>query len=539
MKVLGIEIGYSLTRICETDYKSQNPKIYKTVNMITPANVIDDGMLTVTDELIDNLKMTLKNNHIRTKNVVFSISSTKIAVREVLIPEIKENKIADLVETNAAEYFPMDINQYRLTHSVMKTVADENGTKKLKLMVLATPNQMLERYKELAVKCGLTVIAVDYIGNSLYQFIKNQGSENVDMILKADERMTYLMIVKSGAVLLQRTVSYGIDEAVETFSEGHNGLYTYTDVLDSFSRSECIETDSEAKAIGEDAVLKRNVTESLCFLVRGIGRVLDFYNSKNPNDTVKQIYLTGIGGEFKGFDKLLHGELGISTVALQSTKNSAAAKYFGNEDRRLGMYAACVGSAMMPLWSVSADSKQKKVKGEKNAGADLDKISIIVLGLGAIVAIVLTTYSIAMQMVLNNKKAELNARVEEMKPAEVIYNEYNYVSTLYGDAQIIQQSSSNNNDDLRAFIEEMEKRMPSDITVMSLTAMPESITVNMNVQSKEAAARAVAEFRKFESVSTVETVGLTDSINDKGYHDINFTVNCVYDTSLTEEGAEE
>ena len=35
-RVLGIEVGYSLTQVCEMDYKSKKPQVYGVFSMKTP-----------------------------------------------------------------------------------------------------------------------------------------------------------------------------------------------------------------------------------------------------------------------------------------------------------------------------------------------------------------------------------------------------------------------------------------------------------------------------------------------------------------------
>ena len=46
-KAVAIEIGYSLTKICEVDYKTKAHKIYKSFTVPNGAEVINDGALMV------------------------------------------------------------------------------------------------------------------------------------------------------------------------------------------------------------------------------------------------------------------------------------------------------------------------------------------------------------------------------------------------------------------------------------------------------------------------------------------------------------
>ncbi len=95
-KAISIEIGYSLTRVCEVDYKTKSHKIYKSFAIPTNEGMINDGVLTVSPAFVENLKNALSVNRMKAKQVVFTITSSRIASREVVIPFVKENRIVDV-----------------------------------------------------------------------------------------------------------------------------------------------------------------------------------------------------------------------------------------------------------------------------------------------------------------------------------------------------------------------------------------------------------------------------------------------------------
>ena len=69
----------------------------------------------------------------------FSISSPRLATKEVLIPNVKANKIEKIVQANATEYFPVNMDEYIIQHTVLQEIEDQ-GQKKLKIMVAAVPS---------------------------------------------------------------------------------------------------------------------------------------------------------------------------------------------------------------------------------------------------------------------------------------------------------------------------------------------------------------------------------------------------------------
>lgn len=127
-RVLSVEIGSSITRVCEVDYRVKNPKVYNNFILDTPEGVMRDGMLKVTPGYIAEFKAALSENRIKAKKIIFSITSTKIASKEIIIPKVKENRIAALVLSNASDYFPIDLGEYQLAHLILDTVKDELGT---------------------------------------------------------------------------------------------------------------------------------------------------------------------------------------------------------------------------------------------------------------------------------------------------------------------------------------------------------------------------------------------------------------------------
>jgi len=232
-KVLSIEIGNTLTEIVEMDYKARNPKVYKSLMLSTPEGVLDEGMLYNYENFAHALKKMLKAKGFKAKKVIFSVSSNRIASREVEIPYIKENQIRDFVLANASDYFPVDITEYSISYTVLENLQNEDGGKAIRINALAAPTEMLDSYKEFAKVAGLEIEAIDYDGNSLYQAVKKECSVGSQIVIKIDEKSSIVTVMKDGVQSLTRTVPYGIEEAVDTIIYSH--IYS-----DNTSHSEAI-----------------------------------------------------------------------------------------------------------------------------------------------------------------------------------------------------------------------------------------------------------------------------------------------------------
>ena len=83
-------------------------------------------------------------------------------------------------------------------------------------------------------------------------------------------------------------------------------------------------------------------------------------------------------------------------------------------------------------------------------------------------------------------------------------------------------------ENLPAFFSELENKLPSTVNVISFTADDTTVTMNMNVESKEAAAMVVEQLRTFDSLMSVNARAITEEINELGGSVVNMTAVCTY-----------
>ena len=542
-KVLSIEVGYSLTKVCEIDYRVKNPKVYNSFTIVTPEGALEDGLISNPGALASALQSALDEHGVKTKQVVYSINSTKIANREVFLPFVKENKIESLVEINASDYFPVNVAAYKVTHSILDTV-ETDGVKQYKLMVLAAPKDMLESYYALSDAAGLSVSALDYSGNSIAASISGAFKEGTEMVVKVDERSSLLTIFSAGEMVLQRTVPYGGDAAVETLleSDDADGI-DYAKAVEILRKKPCIRLTTDPEAIedadGSDEEIKQlrlDVTESLGMLSNGILRVIDYYNSRNSDNQIENIYLTGYAENFIGLQEFMSAEIGAQVKGLsglETLKTDISAQ-------NVGEYISCMGAVVAPLDFIPDEHNPKKKKktslaksqdGEqagKTGTSDYTRLAVLVCVAGVVIGAILAVASILPYLSAQKVNEELVQKEAELAPVELTYQEYNNTTAQYNDVKAMYETTTTQNEYLLAFLEELQNKLPSTVNVLSFSADTTKVSMNMNVESKEAAALTVIEIRKFDSIDAANIAALTETTDETGNVIINFTIDCTY-----------
>ena len=539
-RVLSIEISNSFTKICEIDYKVKKPKVYKVLTVETPEGVVVDGMLQPTQEYADHLVNALGTNGIHTKRVIFTISSTRVASREVQIPNVKANKIEALVKTNANDYFPVDLTQYEIGHYLAGGLTEEG---KLRVMALAVPKALLNSYYQLAQMCGWEVECFDYSSNSLYQILRDEKTETVTMMIKIDENSTIVTVLSAGKVLLQRTVAYGVQDAIETMIA--SGAYAVNDpmsAVERFQKKTCLNRvlhqgdklweENAGRWEDEDAgnvevtAARQKITSSLETLIVGVSRVIDFYDSRNGDNPIQKTFVTGLGGSFSGMSKLFTNCLERKVHTLSDMEDKIGMSK-AIRSTRPAAYISCLGAVLAPVGLI--DKSQQKTKGMTVvSGTNYTFVSVAVLVLGVILSIAMAVTSLTRYFGTVAENVALQARVEELQPAQAVYNDYLATAAQYDKYQYLYEYTENPNENLVEFINELEQILPSSFWTNSFSSDMEGISMSVTVEGKAAAARTILNIRNMESIEDVQISNITDAQNELGESAVTFSITGTY-----------
>lgn len=354
-------------------------------------------------------------------------------------------------------------------------------------------------------------------------------------------------------MMLQRSVNYGIDDAIhEVAANPAFDVIEDNDAWQLIKRRCCIKVtlDSDTKPIEPDleqdddmeiAQARMNVARTLAPLINSISRVVDFYNSRNP-EHIEQAYIMGMGGDMSGLSKLLTNELGIKTKVFRKLEGIVWHPSMGDGD--LFNYVACIGATMAPVSFISSE-KQKKQQKETNS-----KSLAVLLGVFFVVASAALAASgyVAYKEALEEQK-RLQGLENTYLPAEQIYQRYTSMVTLYADVLLGHLKTNNPNDNILNFLSELEEKLPADVQVVEFSSNDEQAALRMHVADKDTAAGVIQQLREFSSLQAVVVNSIQEMeeeiVNEEGAagdetaenaadeekefrHYIEFTILCSY-----------
>lgn len=487
-KLLSIYVGNEVTRVCEVVKKSATLVVVNNATEVaTPTGAMDDGYLTDVPAIAEAIRGCVFGRGFSASKVIFTISSKKIANKEVVIPYVRgDKKIAAILEANSGEYFPMSTTgDFLFAHTIMETFQDVEG-KKLRLTAVAAPRDLVECYYELADELRLTVEDIDYVGNSVLQLLSLQMKEgDTELVLQIEKDMTFVNVMSGKSVILQRSVPYGKNAVINSMMEIKKL------------------TEKEAKTLLSNRdMLDRQVTEeeyaeAVRYLISSIGRIVEYHRSRNPDRIIDGIRVFGEGSAIAGIDDVLRQELGAQVTHFSTLQGiKAGSKSYLTSETAL-RYLANFGAVLNPI-----GLNLNRGKTKENVSKTADKILYAILALSIVGVVGWVTWTMIAYYGKVAEKELLEANIKAIEDVEQIKLNYDNAAAAYQAVKDFADSTNSNNELVLQFITDLERILPTTMIIDGFSASGGTVAFTVTAPNKEAVADMIVELKKLDYIQT-------------------------------------
>jgi type IV pilus assembly protein PilM len=493
----------------EIDYKKKTPHVYRAVSFATPEGVIEDGVIRDKDVLAVAFRNELAEAGMKEKSVVFSIASSKIATREVTLPNVKENKIGALVQATAQEYFPIDLNEYTLAYSLLETIK-EGKNKSYKVLLLAAPDDLVDNYYNFAKEMDFNIEALDYFGNGSMQVLKKEIVLDYCACIQISGSTTMINFMNEGQQLMQRTIPQGVFNIAESMVLSEECMFEDMDAAcEALCRDRLVCRSLDYRGLDDDESVvsarmteeqwrqqeaskssRRVVTDAVGEILLSTLRVIDFFKSKYQGVELSSIYITGMGCKVAGIDELFTNELHIPTQRMEHLVNVSFPRHFSEGLYNQTEYIAVVGAAMAPV-----GFKSKNVTNA-GGGAEALRNAQLIFGLAVIASVAMAGWSFLQYNTAQQKNDELTARKSSLEYINQIYDENQQISGVKTQVDSIYSNTVAQNELLNSLVSQLEECLPRTMTVSFLQSDDNGITMTLESTTDISIARLLMNLKE-------------------------------------------
>lgn len=527
-KVIVVRVGAKTIRIVHMDNNQTNPTVYGCVRVPTPQGAVVDGEVKNIIDVSRRIKQACMEKGITTKDVIFSLVSSKIANRETTIPFVKDNKIQGLVMAKVDDMFPIDKDRYIFSYvkqgegrsaeegehvseeiekkedeaqveddtkkkgkgkklSLEKKDKTKAAAKVIDLLVYAAPIDLVRSYYALAEGCDFNIVSIEVDGNGIFQIMKRQMVEGVEMAVQINRDNTLIDIMSKDKLLLQRVIPYGATTIIETaMDEPAFQVSNYDKAFDLLASQRVLLHSFNAANPQNDLSMQKRIelTQSASSLIGNISRVMEYYNSRYRDEPIQSIIVTGNGARLAGIHELMNNELGIPA----RTPTDLVGVTFNRQievNNNILQYIGCFGAVFNPVNFVPDDIKNK------TATKDSIMSIAIVFAASFLLCAVLAIFSIVRVMGAEDAFNVAHTKAVSMQPIEDRYNDLFGTLKKVCTFQDIRFTVDTNNNRLHSVLEYIKEACPDSFRIDSVSTSETGGTINCTTSDRFSSVSAV------------------------------------------------
>lgn len=301
---VGLDVGLSSIKVVALSKDKNQAKLLSLGSIPSPLPGIvsdSDVDLQAVAEAIKNLMAAAK---IEEKEVVAALPESKVFTRVIDdLPYLTDQELPPAIKYASEEFIPLPADEVNLYWQVLSRANNKDKNSKTVVFVVASPKNVVEKYIKVINMAGLKprALETETIAVSRVLIGENTLSPST-LIIQMGSTTTDLAVVSKGLILLTRSIPTGGLALTRTIAQHFN--------------FELMQAEEYKKVYGlSENQLEGKVYEALKPIVDVIlgesKRVIQAYDSKNPQDGIKRIVLSGGGAKMPGLVIYFANNLGL------------------------------------------------------------------------------------------------------------------------------------------------------------------------------------------------------------------------------------
>jgi type IV pilus assembly protein PilM len=300
-ETIGLDIGSHSIKLVGFKMTSKGPLLTCLGMKEIPPNKSKEDV----NAFAETLKALVEEVGLKTKKVNLVVSGSGVQIKRVSVPSLPRAELKEAVRWEIKDHLPFPVETAEIVFHVMNEYVDDN-VKRLDLMVVACPKQIIDRTLSIAEGAGLQPTHLDVgpfaLWNTLLVWNQLRKGETVALIDLGAEK-TGIYIFKDRILEFSREAAPTGADITRAIMEGI-GSEGKPELI--YERAEGLKQEMGIPSESKISFFVRPVLERLS---AEIGRSLDYYRTQFNEERIDRLLLTGGGANLKNIVSYLVGEL--------------------------------------------------------------------------------------------------------------------------------------------------------------------------------------------------------------------------------------
>jgi len=156
---------------------------------LSPEDGIVHGEIINPIAVADVLGDLLREIGMKDRRAIVAITGQKVIVREINLPLMEDKEIMGGVMWEAPKYVPYDLDESIMDAKKVEEFTEKDGTRMMRILLTATPKNIVQPYMEVLKKVRLIPKVVDIVSSANIRTFNNYLFDEID---KTDEKKVIL-----------------------------------------------------------------------------------------------------------------------------------------------------------------------------------------------------------------------------------------------------------------------------------------------------------------------------------------------------------
>jgi type IV pilus assembly protein PilM len=305
-RIVGLDIGTSALRAVELLIEDGRPPVLEAFGQVgLPSGVIVDGEIRDRAQVASAIRRLWRKGGFKTNRVRLGVAGLRAITREIEIPPVPPDEVADAVSLQAGDIVPFPIERTSIASSVISRTEDAEGLPLIRVLVAAAHRDLIDGVVAAVEEAGLEPEAIDLDTAALSRAFTLPGAEEEpEAVVSVGAGLTMVVVHHGGTLLFVRTIDIGGDTVTSALSSS----------LDiPVADAEIVKRRLAAPGPHDPGALKAvaNVVEQLADEVRDSIR---FFSSMPGRASPVRVLLTGGGSRTAGLLEQLQADIDLPVI---------------------------------------------------------------------------------------------------------------------------------------------------------------------------------------------------------------------------------
>lgn len=225
---LGVDIGTSSIKIVELSKRGETTKlerygeIYSEAVFERPFRTFEKDTLLLSGRDISRaIAAVIKEAKISEKKAVFSIPDFSSFFTTFDLPSMTDEEIPQAVRFEARHHIPLPLSEVTIDWSIIKKEVLDRRRVRLKILLVAVPNEVINQYQQIALLSNLKLVALEAEVFGLIRALIRDEEKTI-LILDIGAQSSNLSIIDQGILKSSYSFDVSANEMIQILAKTFN-----------------------------------------------------------------------------------------------------------------------------------------------------------------------------------------------------------------------------------------------------------------------------------------------------------------------------